>query len=103
MSPAATWGTAASVGTTGKGVRVGDPTPGERVAVTGPDGGSCHDDAVFRPAESSRRTWWSLFASLLIGCLAWSVATPLMASADEAAHAVRAAGVARGQLRPERT
>jgi uncharacterized membrane protein len=57
---------------------------------------------VFRPTASFRRTWWSLFALLLIGCLAWATATPLMASADEGAHAVRAAGVARGQLLPER-
>lgn len=55
-----------------------------------------------RVAVSFRRTWWSLFGLLLVGCLAWAVATPLMASADEGAHAVRAAGVARGQLLPER-
>jgi len=41
-----------------------------------------------------------LFALLVAGCLAWSVATPLMASPDEGAHAVRAAGVVRGQLTP---
>lgn len=55
-----------------------------------------------RATASFRRTWWTLFALLLTGCLAWAIATPLMASADEGAHAVRAAGVARGQLLPER-
>ncbi len=58
---------------------------------------------VRRPAPTLRRTWWSLFTLLLLGCLVWAVATPLMASADEGAHAVRAAGVARGQLLPART
>src|SRR6476619_8138097 len=57
---------------------------------------------VRRPPPTLRRTWWSLFTLFLLGCLVWAVATPLMASADEGAHAVRAAGVARGQLLPER-
>ena len=57
---------------------------------------------VRRLALSSRQTWWALFALFMLGCLAWTVATPLMATPDEGAHAVRAAGVARGQLLPER-
>jgi hypothetical protein len=57
---------------------------------------------VVDPAAPRRSTWWLLFALLTAGCLAWSVATPLMASPDEGAHAVRAAGVVRGQLTPRR-
>ena len=48
--------------------------------------------------RSPRRLWWSSFAALfLIGAL-WSLASPLFSVADEPAHVVRAAAVARGQL-----
>lgn len=50
------------------------------------------------PAEPRRSRWWVLFGLFLVGMLAWTVATPMMAAPDEGAHAVRAAGVARGQL-----
>jgi hypothetical protein len=67
-----------------------------------PGGADAMMQSVRRPAPSFRRTWWSLFTLILLGCLAWAIATPLMASPDEGAHAVRAAGVARGQVLPER-
>ena len=56
------------------------------------------DRPVSEPRTLRRSTWWGLFALFLVGLLAWTVATPLMAAPDEGAHAVRAAGVARGQL-----
>lgn len=39
-----------------------------------------------------------LFALFSLGILTWTAAVPLMSSPDEGSHAVRAAGVARGQL-----
>ena len=53
---------------------------------------------MIEPSEPRRSTWWVLFTLFLVGLLAWTVATPLMAAPDEGAHAVRAAAVARGQL-----
>jgi hypothetical protein len=53
---------------------------------------------VPRPARLRRTTWWALFLLFLLGILGWTASIPLMASPDEGAHAVRAAGVARGQF-----
>ena len=59
---------------------------------------------MIAPNEPRRSTWWVVFTLFLVGLLAWTVATPLMAAPDEGAHAVRAAAVARGQLDgPHRT
>lgn len=56
-----------------------------------------------RPSRLRRSTWWGLFALFLLGILGWTASIPLMSSPDEGAHAVRAAGVVRGQfLAPHR-
>ncbi len=68
------------------------PAPGCR------DGLGSAQFLVIDPSEPRRSTWWALFAILLVGILAWSIATPLMSGPDEGAHASRAASVARGQL-----
>src|SRR3954469_9258568 len=86
--------------TRASGYRCAQVTAGHGAPV--PAGADAMMLGVRRLALSSRQTWWALFALFLLGCLAWTVATPLMATPDEGAHAVRAAGVARGQLLPER-
>ena len=45
-----------------------------------------------------RRRWWTTFVLLAGLSGAWALATPLFASPDEPAHAIRAAAVARGEL-----
>jgi hypothetical protein len=45
-----------------------------------------------------RRTWWLLWALLTLAGLAWAASLPLMTGPDEPAHAVRAAGIVRGEL-----
>jgi hypothetical protein len=52
------------------------------------------------PAPRPRRglRWGTSFALLFLLIEAWSLATPLMASPDEPAHAIKAAAVARGEF-----
>lgn len=45
-----------------------------------------------------RRRWWMCLGALFVCFASWSVASPLMAPPDEAAHLLKAAAVARGQL-----
>jgi hypothetical protein len=45
-----------------------------------------------------RRLWWALFVLLALAAGAWSVTAPLFAGPDEAAHAIRATAIVRGQL-----
>lgn len=45
-----------------------------------------------------RGRWWLCFGALFLCLASWSVASPLMAPPDEAAHLFKAAAVARGQL-----
>ena len=47
---------------------------------------------------SARRLWWSLAAAFFVAIAAWSLGTPLMTGHDEAANAVRAAAVVRGDV-----
>jgi hypothetical protein len=60
------------------------------------------DSILRRPREalgalrgSERSIWWASFAISLSLSLCWIVATPIFAAADEPAHAIRAASVAR--------
>jgi hypothetical protein len=53
---------------------------------------------VTRSTPLRRSTWWALFAAFFIGMVGWTASIPLMSSPDEGSHAVRAAGVVRGQL-----
>ena len=47
---------------------------------------------------SERRAWWWAFASFAALGILWALATPVYAVADEPAHVLRAASVARGQI-----
>lgn len=51
-----------------------------------------------RPGRGATRAWWASFLVLFALGALWSLASPLFSVADEPAHAVRAAAVARGQL-----
>ncbi|MFF2142618.1 DUF2142 domain-containing protein [Kitasatospora sp. NPDC058190] len=51
-----------------------------------------------RLASSPRRLWAVSFTIFLLLGASWSLATPVGASPDEAAHLIRAAAVARGQV-----
>lgn len=44
-----------------------------------------------------RRLWWQVFGLLVLACTVWALALPPMTGPDEAANAVRASAVARGQ------
>jgi len=44
------------------------------------------------------RAWWTSFLVLFVMGALWSLASPIFSVADEPAHVVRAAAVARGQL-----
>ncbi|HEX3841316.1 MAG TPA: DUF2304 family protein [Acidimicrobiales bacterium] len=56
--------------------------------------------ALSTPAPRPRRAlrWGTSFALLFLLIEAWSLATPLMASPDEPAHAIKAAAVVRGEF-----
>jgi hypothetical protein len=47
--------------------------------------------------SGARRLWWAVFGLLVLAGTAWAVALPPMTGPDEAANAVRASAVARGQ------
>ncbi len=55
-------------------------------------------DAAVRLNTSPRRLWVAAFLLFSVLGVAWSMATPLIASPDEPAHVIRAAAVARGQF-----
>ena len=57
-------------------------------------------EALSTPSHAPRRAlrWTTSFALLFLLIEAWSLATPLMASPDEPAHAIKAAAVARGEF-----
>ena len=46
-----------------------------------------------------RRVWWTAFALLVLVGTVWAFASPVMASPDETAHAVKAVATVRGQIR----
>lgn len=52
-----------------------------------------------RPPWTVRRVWWVSFALLGLAGVVWAFASPVMASPDETAQAVKAVAAVRGQIR----